>query len=58
MQKDGLQDSFDVHVRMLRPVHWDDGVAIIGHRNAAGKIDSVQAIGPDEKPTNDLVVLT
>ncbi len=57
MQKDSLQDSFDVHVRMLRPVHWDDGLAIIGHRNAAGNIDAVKALGPDGKVTNDLQVL-
>ena len=57
MQKDGLQDSFDVHVRMLRPVHWDDGLAIVGRRDSAGNIVCVQAIGPEGKPTNDLQVL-
>ncbi len=57
MQADGLQDQFNVHVRMLRPVHWDDGLAIIGRRDEAGKIAEVRAIGPEGKPTNDLVVL-
>jgi len=57
MQKDGLQDSFDVHVRMLRPVHWDDGIAIIGRRDENGRIAEVRAVGPEGKPTNDLVRL-
>ena len=57
MQKDGLQDSFDVRVRMKRPVHWDDGLAIIGRRDASGAIAEVHAIGPDGKMTNDLVVV-
>jgi acyl dehydratase len=57
MQADGLQDQFNVRVRMLRPVHWDDGLAIIGRREKAGKLVEVRAVGPEGKTTNDLVVL-
>ena len=56
-QTDGLLDAFKVHVRMLRPVHWDDGLAIVGRRDDAGRIVEVRAIGPEGKPTNDLVRL-
>ena len=57
MQRDGLRNCFDVHVRMLRPVHWDDGIAIIGRRDAAGRLVEVHAVGPEGKTTNDLAVL-
>lgn len=56
-QTDGLLDAFTVHVRMLRPVHWDDGLALIGRRGGDGRIVEVRAIGPEGKPTNDLVRL-
>ena len=36
LQADGLLDAFDMRVRMLRPVHWDDGLAVIGRRDDAG----------------------
>lgn len=57
LQTDGLLDSFDIRVRMRRPVHWDDGLAIIGRRDDAGRLVEIKAIGPDGKETNDLVVL-
>jgi len=57
MQTDGLRDAFDVQVRMLRPVHWDDGLAIIGRRDGSGRLVEVKAIGPEGKKTNDLQVL-
>lgn len=57
MQVDGLQDQFDVQFRMLRPVHWDDGLAVIGRRDDNGKVVEIKAIGPEGKETNDLRVL-
>ena len=57
VQADGLCDTFEVHVRMLRPVHWDDGLVILGRRDDAGRIVEVRAIGPEGKPTNELVRL-
>jgi len=57
LQNDGLLDRFDMRVRMLRPVHWDDGLAIVGRRDAAGRLVEVKAIGPEGKATNDLMVL-
>jgi hypothetical protein len=56
-QHDGLTGAFAVHVRMLRPVHWDDGLAVIGRRDAAGRMAEVKIVGPEGKPTNDLVRL-
>ena len=57
-QVDGLADAFTVHVRMLRPVHWDDGLTIVGRRDESGRLAEVKAVGPDGKPTNDLVRLS
>lgn len=57
LQVDGLLDRFDVRVRMLRPVHWDDGLAIIGRRDGAGRLVEIKAIGPEGKETNDLQVV-
>ena len=57
LQVDGLLDRFDVRVRMLRPVHWDDGLAVIGRRGAGGRLVEIKAIGPEGKETNDLEVL-
>jgi hypothetical protein len=57
LQADGLLDAFDMRVRMLRPVHWDDGLAVIGRRDGAGRLVVVKAIGPEGKETNDLTVL-
>lgn len=57
MQADGLRDQFDVSFRMLRPVHWDDGLAVIGRRDDDGKVVEIKAIGPEGKETNDLRVL-
>jgi hypothetical protein len=57
LQADGLRDAFDMRVRMLRPVHWDDGLAVIGRRDGAGRLAEVRAIGPEGKETNDLRVL-
>ena len=56
-QVDGLLETFEVHVRMLRPVHWDDGLTVIGRRDEAGRVVEVKAVGPEGKPTNDLVRL-
>lgn len=56
-QADGAEDTFEVYVRMLRPVHWDDGLAVIARRDEAGGIAEVKIIGPEGKPTNDLVRL-
>jgi hypothetical protein len=57
LQVDGLLDAFDVQVRMLRPVHWDDGLAIVGRRDRAGRLTAVKAVGPEDKETNELTVL-
>jgi hypothetical protein len=57
MQVDGLRDRFDVQARMLRPVHWDDGLAIIGRREASGRLVEIRCVGPEGKDTNDLRVL-
>lgn len=57
LQADGLLDDFDMQVRMLRPVHWDDGLAIIGRRDMTGRLMAIKAIGPEGKETNDLQVL-
>ncbi len=56
-QVDGLLDRFDVQARMLRPVHWDDGLAIIGRRDDSGRLVDIRSIGPEGKDTNDLRVL-
>jgi hypothetical protein len=57
LQVDGLLDAFDVQVRMRRPVHWDDGLAIVGRRDMTGRLMEIKAIGPEGKETNDLSVL-
>jgi hypothetical protein len=57
LQVDGLLDRFDVQARMLRPVHWDDGLAIIGRRDDTGRLVEVKSVGPEGKDTNDLRVL-
>lgn len=57
LQSDGLLDRFDMQVRMRRPVHWDDGLAIVGRRDATGRLVEIKAIGPEGKETNDLTVL-
>lgn len=56
-QVEGLLDQFDMRVRMLRPVHWDDGLAIIGRRDHKGRLVEIKAIGPEGKDTNDLRAL-
>ena len=58
LQVDGLLDSFDVQVRMLRPVHWDDGLAVVGRRGDEGRLAEIRAISPEGKETNDLRVLS
>jgi len=57
LQVDGLLDRIDVQARMLRPVHWDDGLAIVGRRDGDGRVVEVRSVGPEGKDTNDLRVL-
>ena len=46
---DGLPDSFDVSIRFLRPVFWDDAIDMMGRRGSDGRLSALRAVKEDGK---------
>ena len=53
---DRAPDSFDVEIRFLRPVFWDEAISILGHRDAAGRLHELRAVKEDGKVASTCVV--
>ena len=50
---DGVPGELDVTLRFLRPVFWDDSIAVVGRRGAEGKLAELRALNGDGKIVGD-----
>lgn len=49
LSKDRMPDSFDVSIRFLRPVFWDDAISMMGRRGRGGRLEALRAVKEDGK---------
>ena len=50
---DGVPAELDVTLRFLRPVFWDDAIAVVGRRGADGRLEELRALNGDGKIVGD-----
>lgn len=53
---DHAPDSFDVEMRFLRPVFWDDAIAVLGRHDANGGLRDLCVVKEDGKVASTCVV--
>ena len=52
----GAPDSFDVEIRFLRPVFWDEAISILGRRGREDRLEELRAVKADGKVASTCAV--